>query len=97
MTAVTTDVWPQPLAAYRLGLLSRIVRMERDNFLLFPDFQWGTALGVWLSYTELREAVLTLAAEVPQNVFGELLPLLCERQSCWARILNMVYESDEEN
>lgn len=91
-TAGESGDTPKPLAAYRLGLLSRTFSMWQALFLEKPEFEWGTADGVRLVIEELSEAVVNLAAEIPVNVYGELRAWLDEQNKCWTSVWAMVCE-----
>jgi len=98
---MVTKLEPQlcsgPLAAYRLGLLSETFRMWRDLFLRMPEFEEGTAQGVWLLFEQMNEAVLTLIRDIPVNVYSELRPLLQRRREFWVSIVNMVWDFFEHD
>jgi hypothetical protein len=79
---------PKPLAAYRLGLLSRTFDLWSSLFNQFHDEE--TAVSVCLAIEQLDEAVLKLANEVSVNVHGELQSLLREQGRYWAGIHQMI-------
>jgi hypothetical protein len=80
----------KPLAAYRLGLLSRTAELGRDLFLAWPDLELGTADGVHFAYEKLNEGLVALANEIDQNVYSELRQILGEREQQWAAVSSMV-------
>lgn len=73
----------KPLAAYRLGLLSRTLRIHQDLFRQMPQFEWGTAAGVCFAFEQLGSAVLALANDVSRNVYVELRDWLKDQAALW--------------
>lgn len=86
----------KPLAAYRLGLLSRTFAYWRDLFLTKPEFEWSTADSVLLAIEQLNEAVLVLADEINQNVYTELRKLLGDQEERWTAVCKMVFEYNSD-
>jgi hypothetical protein len=61
-------------------------------FLAKPEFEWETASGVLFVIEQLREAALTLAAEIPVNLYGEFGAWLDKQTERWTSVEEMVYE-----
>lgn len=89
------------LAAYRLGLLSRTLPMWIQLFRAMPEFEWNHADGVLLSFEQLSEALIMLAAEIPPNPYQELKEMFEEGNEFWAGARSVSYECyatfDERN
>jgi hypothetical protein len=79
---------PRPLAAYRLGLLSRTFTLWRNFFLEWPD--WESEHGVPFTIKQLNEAVLALAEAIPSNLYVELRAWLSDANNRWSSVLAMV-------
>jgi hypothetical protein len=82
----------KPLAAYRLGLLSRMLRVHQNLFDEFPEFEYGTAEGVCFAFEQLTQALVALVSEVPVNAYAELRKLLQVQSERWDRVGIMVWK-----
>src|SRR5262245_27247279 len=69
----------RPLAAYRLGLLSHTYPLWRDHSFGLPEFQHGTPDCAVFPLVQMERAVVTLAREIPVNVYGEIMAGLRRR------------------
>jgi hypothetical protein len=81
----------RPLAAYRLGLLTQTLRMWRGVYIdHHPDYE--NSAGVRLTYSQLREATIRLAAELPPALYGELRELFAAGERRWSALTSALYE-----
>lgn len=86
----------KPLAAYRLGLLSRTLMIHRDVFGEFPYFHFRTAQGVLAAVSQMRESLQTFANDISTNVYSDLQKELTSLQERWEAVLNMVSAHEDE-
>jgi hypothetical protein len=80
------------LAAYRLGYSSRMFPVWHRLFQEKPEFEWGTAEGVLATIDEMKESLIVLAVEIPENFDRELRPSLDEEGQTWTTILAEAWE-----
>lgn len=80
----------KPLAAYRLGLFSRMFGFWRDNYLADPDPQMTMPEDVPKVLKELQKALAFLAREIPEKVYGQVFTFLRNQGRLWSAICEMV-------
>jgi len=85
----------RPLAAYRLGLLSRTFSIHHGLFQQFPESDYGTAEGVSFAIEQMTDSLVTLANDIPVNVYSELRELLGIQSQQWDAVCVMVWEHHE--